>query len=184
MKFNREQLYYLDLHPVIALTLTDFVMFESYPGYLSRFVLRERDYLMDYPVEDLELAFIELPKFEKPLEQLDGRLEQWLYFIKHAPDLTMIPPHWAAVSVLRQAFDLANRMNLDPEELEDLERREIFIADQRNALLKAQRQGHAEGRKEQALDIARALLDVLDLDTIAAKTGLSVEELRQLRSDS
>jgi predicted transposase/invertase (TIGR01784 family) len=176
---------YLDLHPVIALTLTDFVMFESCPGYLSRFVLRERDYLMDYPVEDLELAFIELPKFEKPLEQLDGRLEQWLYFIKHAPDLTMIPPNWAAVPALRQAFDLANRMNLDPEELEDLERREIFIADQRNALLKAQRQGHveghAEGQREQTMEIARALLDVLDLDTIAAKTGLSVDELRRLR---
>ena len=175
---------YLDLHPVIALTLTDFVMFESYPRYLSRFVLRERDYLMDYPAEDLELVFVELPKFEKPLEALEGRLEQWLYFIKHAPDLTMIPPNWAAVPVLRQAFDLANRVNLEPEELEDLERREIFIADQRNALRKAQRQGHAEGRKEQALDIARALLDVLDLDTIAAKTGLSSDELQQLRNEA
>jgi predicted transposase/invertase (TIGR01784 family) len=96
----------------------------------------------------------------------------------------MIPPNWAAVPVLRQAFDLANRVNLEPEELEDLERREIFIADQRNALLKAQRQGYAEGRKEQALDIARALLDALDLDTIAAKTDLSIEELQQLRNEA
>lgn len=172
---------YLDLHPVIALTLTDFVMFESYPGYLSRFVLRERDYLMDYPVEDLELAFIELPKFEKPLEALASRLEQWLYFIKHAPDLTMIPEQWAVAAALRQAFELANRANLEPEELEDLERREMFIADQRNALLKAQRQGYAEGRREQALDIARSLLDVLDVETISAQTGLSVDELRRLR---
>lgn len=147
-------------------------------------MLRERDYLMDYPVEDLELVFIELPKFEKSLEELGGRLEQWLYFIKHTPDLTMIPPNWAAVPVLRQAFDLANRLNLEPEELKDLERREIFIADQRNALRKAQRQGHAEGRREQALEIARALLDVLDLETISAKTGLRVDELQQLRSES
>lgn len=176
---------YLDSHPVIALTLTDFVMFESCPGYLSRFVRRERDYLMDYPVEDLELAFIELPKFEKPLETLESRLEQWLYFIKHAPDLTMIPEQWAVAAALRQAFELANRANLEPEELEDLERREMFIADQRNALLKAQRQGYAEGRaegqREKALDIARSLLDVLDVETISAKTGLSVDELRQLR---
>ncbi|MDS4028600.1 MAG: Rpn family recombination-promoting nuclease/putative transposase [Candidatus Contendobacter sp.] len=179
---------YLDLHPVIALTLTDFVMFESYPGYLSRFVPRERDYLMDYPVEDLELVFIELPKFATSLEELGGRLEQWLYFIKHAPDLTMIPPNWAAVPALRQAFDLANRVNLEPDELEDLERREVFIADQRNALRKAEKtgfnQGHAEGRREQTLEIARALLDVLDLETISAKTGLTLDELRQLRSES
>ena len=96
----------------------------------------------------------------------------------------MIPPNWAAVPVLQQAFGLANRVNLEPEELEDLERREIFIADQRNALRKAQRQGHAEGAQEKALDIARALLDVLDLETISAKTGLRVDELRQLRNSS
>lgn len=81
---------YLDVHPVIALTLTDFVMFEQHPASLSRFVLRVRDYLMDYPVDDLALTFIELPKFEKPLEALNGRLEQWLFFIKHAQNLSAI----------------------------------------------------------------------------------------------
>ena len=184
---------YPELHPVIALTLTDFIMFEQYPGYLSRFVLRERDYLMDYPVDDLELVFIELPKFEKPLEQLSGRLEQWLFFIKHAHDLSAIPENWATVSALRQAFEQANRINLEPEELDDLERREIFIADQRNAARKAEKmgfnkglaaghaEGHAEGERAKTLVIARALLDVLDLETISAKTGLSLAELERLR---
>ena len=55
-------------------------------------------------------------------------------------------------------------------------------------LLKAQRQGHAEGhaegQRQKALDIARALLDVLDLDTIAAKTGLSIDELQQVRNEA
>jgi predicted transposase/invertase (TIGR01784 family) len=130
-----------------------------------------------------------LPKFEKPLEQLSGRLEQWLFFIKHAHDLSAIPENWATVSALRQAFEQANRINLEPEELDDLERREIFIADQRNAARKAEKMGfnkglaagHAEGERAKALDIARALLDVLDLETISAKTGLSLAELEKLR---
>lgn len=41
--------------------------------------------------------------------------------------------------------------------------------------------GHAKGERAKALDIARSLLDVLDLETISAKTGLSVAELQQLR---
>jgi len=44
--------------------------------------------------------------------------------------------------------------------------------------------GLAEGRVEQARDIARQLLDVLDDDTIAATTGLSVDEVRLLRTEA
>lgn len=45
-------------------------------------------------------------------------------------------------------------------------------------------EGHAEGQRQKALSIARALLDVLDLDTIAAKTGPNVGKLWQLRSQT
>ena len=49
------------------------------------------------------------------------------------------------VSALRQAFELANQSNLTPEELEDLEHREMFIHDQRNAIKRALNQGREEG---------------------------------------
>ena len=185
---------YALLNPVIALTLVDFVLFENLNQVISRFILKERDFLMDYPIYDLELVFVELPKFDKPLEQLDGRLDQWLYFMRHAQDLSMIPESLATVPVLQQAFGIANQVNLTPEELEDLERREIFIQDQRNALLKARKQGlvqgraegHAEGlqegQRDKALAIARALLDVLDDATISQKTGLDLATVTNLRA--
>jgi predicted transposase/invertase (TIGR01784 family) len=185
---------YALLNPVIALTLVDFVLFENLNQVISRFILKERDFLMDYPIYDLELVFVELPKFDKPLEQLDGRLDQWLYFMRHAQDLSMIPESLATVPVLQQAFGIANQVNLTPEELDDLERREIFIQDQRNALLKARKQGliqgrvegHAEGlqegQRDKALAIARALLDVLDDATISQKTGLDLATVISLRA--
>ncbi|MEL6384796.1 MAG: Rpn family recombination-promoting nuclease/putative transposase, partial [Cyanobacteria bacterium J06626_18] len=40
---------YTLLNPVIALTITDFVMFEDLEAYRSRFVLWEKDFLIDYP---------------------------------------------------------------------------------------------------------------------------------------
>ncbi len=39
-----------------------------------------------------------------------------------------------------------------------------------------------EGEQQKALQIARQLLDVLDVETISQKTGLSVAEIRRLSS--
>lgn len=38
-----------------------------------------------------------------------------------------------------------------------------------------------EGKLEEKIEIARNLLDVLDDETIARKTGLSIEEVKKLR---
>ncbi len=186
---------YTDLSPVIALTLTDFVMFPGHEPYLSRFTLKEKDFLLDYPQDDLELVFVELPKFDKPLSELESQSERWLYFIRHAKDLTAIPAEFQGDAPLRHAFDLANAAQLSPEEEEDLEKREIFIHDQRNAIIKATKQGIEQGIKlgiELGIDqgalaektaIARKLLDVLDDATIAAKTGLAAVDVARLRED-
>jgi hypothetical protein len=37
---------------------------------ISRFVLKEKEFLVDYPSCDLELVFVELPKFKLDLAQL------------------------------------------------------------------------------------------------------------------
>ena len=84
-------------------------------------------------------------------------MEQWLFFLKHAKQLSAIPSEMSNVPALQQAFQFANQANLSPEELEDLEHREIFIHDQRNALKLARRQGLEEGREEGA-ERERALI--------------------------
>ncbi|MDR3253899.1 MAG: hypothetical protein LBT07_02915 [Endomicrobium sp.] len=43
--------------------------------------------------------------------------------------------------------------------------------------------GKQEGEKQKAIQIARNLLDVLDVATIANKTGLSVEEIDKLNEE-
>ncbi|MEK0183195.1 transposase, partial [Microcoleus anatoxicus PTRS3] len=79
---------------------------------------------------------------------------------------------------------------LSREELEDLDRREQFIYDQQGAIIKAVQegieqgieQGREEGMREKAIAIARQLLSRLDDRTISQTTGLSVEDVRNLRS--
>ncbi|MBF0349969.1 MAG: hypothetical protein HQM11_03005 [SAR324 cluster bacterium] len=45
-------------------------------------------------------------------------------------------------------FEIANESNLSREKLDELEKREMFIHDQRNAIRKALRQGKEEGLRE------------------------------------
>lgn len=41
--------------------------------------------------------------------------------------------------------------------------------------------GVKEGEKKKAIEIAKSLLDILDIETIALKTGLSVDEINKLK---
>lgn len=192
---------YTLLNPVIALTITDFEMFPHLDRVISRFVLKEKDYLIDYLIYDIELVFVELPKFSKQLEELETLTDQWIYFIKTARSLDTVPETMGAVPEIKKAFAIANQANLTREELEDLEKQEIYIHDQRNAIKRAMRQGREQGReqgrqegrqegreegreegmREAKLEIAKQLLDVLDEELISQKTGLSLEDIQNLK---
>ncbi|MCP2728428.1 Rpn family recombination-promoting nuclease/putative transposase [Limnofasciculus baicalensis] len=167
------------LNPVIALTITDFEMFPNTAKIISSYCLKEKQDLTDY-TDDIELVFVELPKFAKKLEELETVTDKWLYFLKSANTLREVPPSMAVIPEINQAFDIARQSKLTKRELESLEKREMFIHDSHNAILKAKQEAREEGMKEKALAIARELLDVLDMETISQKTGLSISEIQKL----
>jgi predicted transposase/invertase (TIGR01784 family) len=178
---------YTLLNPVIALTITDFEMFPEAPDrIISRYRLKEKDDLTDYS-DDIELVFVELPKFQLVLEEVQSLVDKWLYFLNCASQLATVPSSLKAVPAIDHAFAVAEQSGLSPKELEVLEKREMALHDSRNAILKAQqdgvKQGLVEGEKRKAIEIARSLLDVLDVATIAGKTGLSLEDVRQLAGE-
>ena len=174
---------YRMLKPVIALTLTDFEMFPQRNHFTSRFVYREVSDGSLYPENDIELLFVELPKFTKELEQLETITDKWIYFIKSARSLTGIPDNMGDNPELQRAFEIANQANLSPEELEDFERREMFIYDQQGAVNLGMEQGRQQGREQEKLAIATKLLDVLDDEAIAKTTGLNLEAIKNLRGE-
>ena len=165
---------YRMLRPVIALTITDFEMFKNTNNLISRFVYKEEISNLPYPDNDLKLVFVELPKFTKEVDQLETLADKWIYFMKYAVTITNIPPVMDSVPEIHKAFGIADQVNLTPDELADLERREMFIYDQQGAILQAV--------QEEKQAIARQLLDRLDDPTIAQITGLSVQDVQNLRS--
>jgi predicted transposase/invertase (TIGR01784 family) len=171
---------YTLLNPVIALIITDFEMFPEQERIISRYRLKEKDDLTDYS-DDIELVFVELPKFKRELEELETLTDKWLYFLRSANKLKAAPASLDAVPALHHAFEVAKQSKLSKKELEILEKREMFLHDNRNAILKARQEGRAEGERQKAIEIARSLLDLLDINTISQKTGLSIAEIQALR---
>jgi predicted transposase/invertase (TIGR01784 family) len=177
---------YALLNPVIALTITDFEMFSDFDAVISRFVLKEKEFLVDYPSCDLELVFVELPKFKLDLGQLVSLTDKWMYFLQHTRELDAIPETMGAIAEIRQAFEVANQANLSRDELDELEHQLIFIQDQRGAIALATKQGLKQGLEQGTrttqVTIAQNLFAVMDDLAISRTTGLPIDEVRVLRS--
>lgn len=170
---------YDQLYPVIALTITDFLLF-SHPKVISRYLLKEMEDNSPYdPEQNLQLVFAELPKFQKSLEDLETLTDRWLYFLKEAETLTLIPASFSGIPPLCQALEVANLSGLTPEELQFFEGSQMVLRDRQNALAYAEQQG----RQSKAEEIARSLLGRLPLEEISEITGLAIESLQKLTSE-
>ncbi len=170
---------YTLLNPVIALTITDFEMFPEQERIISRYRLKEKDDLTDYS-DDIELVFVELPKFKRELDELETPTDKWLYFLRSANKLQIAPPNLDEVPALHHAFEVAKQSKLSKKELELFEKREMFLHDNRNAILKARQDGRAEGERAIAIAFSRSLLGLLDIETISQKTGIGIAEIQAL----
>ena len=176
---------YTLLNPVIALTIVNFKMFDFKKDkkYKSSFKLFEKETFTKYK-DDIELIFIELPKFKKSLDDCETIEDKWIYFIKNARGLDVVPKD--TNSTIKEAYTIANRANLSKEELELQDKREDFLFIQKSSIEKAKREarekGIEEGKKEEKIKIAKvSLKQNIDIKTIALITELSIEEIEDLR---
>jgi len=200
-QLERGQEYHM-LNPVIALTLTDFIMFPELEGQvITRFALIEKTRLIAYPEGDVELVFVELPKFQRGIEELRGLTDQWLYFVRRAAELERVPERLGMVQEISTAFEIAEAARLTPEEERALEMKVRWIADQksllemklsaeeqaRRAQQEAQRaQQEAESARQDTERAQRAAVQLmtemgLEMDVIAARLGISQELCQKLR---
>jgi predicted transposase/invertase (TIGR01784 family) len=139
---------YFDLNPVIALTITDFKLFPATEKVISCFYFQEAEDHSPYQENELKMVFVELPKFTKQLEELESLIDKWIFFIKEAPSLEIIPDKMKEIPQLEKALNIANQAGLSVEELEKIRKQEMFLEDRRGALSLAKREGREEGREE------------------------------------
>ena len=147
---------YRKLKPFVGLTITDFVLFEEHEEIITKFRFKEDKKLFNYR-DELTLMFLELPKFKKELSDLETLSDKWIYFIKSAPSLEVIPSSLEEVSEIEAALNIANRANLNNEELEEIQKQEILIEDRKGEISLARKEGIEIGREQVAKQILRQI---------------------------
>ncbi len=171
---------YERLKTVISLKIADFEMFENQPDFMSRFVFKEKEQQFECPDTEIELVFIELPKFTKQLAELETTAEKWIYFLKNTNTLETVPETLSAVPEIHQALRIASEDNFTEAELTQLQNQELWIQDQQIAIDVARDQVTKTAQLSLILRQLVRRLGAISPDTENCIRQLGIDELEEL----
>ncbi|MEZ4827104.1 MAG: Rpn family recombination-promoting nuclease/putative transposase [Bacteroidia bacterium] len=163
--------FYDTLNPTIFIGILDFRLSQN-PRYISRHRILDVE-TGERIMEDMEFNFIELPKFKLGRNDLKTLVEKWVFFIKEAENLEVIPEEIDDPGLLT-AFEEANIQTWSQEELEAYDYAGLRETEDRLRLEKAK----VEAIKESRITMARQMKsDNMETEIIKKYTGLTDEEL-------
>ncbi|MBF0317805.1 MAG: Rpn family recombination-promoting nuclease/putative transposase [Nitrospirae bacterium] len=191
---------YPNLKPVIYIGIVDFKIFNG-DNYLTRHLILDTDTLKQ-ELKDFEFNFIELPKFTKGEDDVESIIEKWVYFIKNAYSLEMVPKS-ADFLEIKEAYEIANEITWSKKEMEVYEYWQMRLQDERGALensfdeglaegqrkglIEGQRKGLIEGQRKGLIEGIEGMLEIKYADEAATlmavvRTIESVEQLQAFKS--
>jgi predicted transposase/invertase (TIGR01784 family) len=186
---------YEKLNPVYFIGILEFEIGQS-KSYFSKHKVLDVE-TKEHVIQDVEFNFIELPKFNKTIDQLETSIDQWIYFIKNAEKLTVIPEN-VHDEGLKEAYIEAEKQSWTQPELEDYQRAWIKEIDEINRIQFAEKKATIRGLNkgiEQGIEkgiqkgieqgIARGKTQVakslkengVSAEIIMATTGLTKEQI-------
>jgi predicted transposase/invertase (TIGR01784 family) len=166
--------FYTKLKPVIFIGIFDFDFTEG-GKYLSHHAVCDVEN-GERTLKDMDFYFIELPKFKKKLPELTEITDKWIYFIKEAETLLVIPEN-VDDEGLKAAYQDANKYTWTKEELEAYDYASMREQDERGKVELAEKRA----KKRSKLEIAKKLKEMgISSYDIEKATGLSDEEIDEL----
>ncbi|MBQ0128273.1 MAG: Rpn family recombination-promoting nuclease/putative transposase, partial [bacterium] len=138
--------------------------------------------------DKLTFIYLEMPKFDKTEDELDGMLDKWFFVLKN---LTRLFDRPAALQeqVFKKLFEQAEIARFTPEEVLEYEDSVKIYRDLKNSIdtsfskgkMEGIAEGRVEGKKETNIVNARKMkAKGYPIDDIADITGLSKEEIVRL----
>lgn len=168
------------LKTVISLKIADFEMFENQSECLTRFVFKEKDPQLDCPDTEIELVFVELPKFKKELAALETTAERWIYFLKNPSTLSTEPEILRRFPEIEKALRMAREENFSQEELKQLDNQEEWMKDQQIAIDLAREQEKKTTQLSLVLRQIVRRLGTIEPETENCIRQLGLQELEDL----
>jgi predicted transposase/invertase (TIGR01784 family) len=177
------------LTPIYFIGLLNFEVdrFKTSPEYLHHGKITDIK-TKEVMYDNLNMIYVEIPKLKKSEEELSNHLEWWLYVFQNLNRLQAIPETLKG-DVIEGAFERAEFLKLPKAEQDKYHKNLKVYRDLMNSLETAKKEGIEEGIEkgieqgiqQRSLEIAKSLLNILDNETIALKTGLMLEEVETLR---
>lgn len=127
--------------------------------------------------DKLTFIYLEMPKFNKTVEELETRFDKWFFIIKNLHKLDRIPEKLKE-NIFLQLFETAEISKFSQQEYQDYENSLKYYRDMKNSLDTAKEEGKIEGKIEVAKN---ALKESLPVDIIIKLTGLTEEEINELK---
>ena len=123
--------------------------------------------------DKLTFIYLEMPKFNKTIDELETRFDKWLFVLRNLNRLDRVPDKLKE-QIFEKLFETAEIAKFTPDQVRSYEDSLKYYRDLKNSLDTAS--------DERAIDIAKNLLkNGVDIDIIVNSTGLSLKQIEKLK---
>ncbi len=126
--------------------------------------------------DKLSFTYLEIPKFNKSINELQSDYERWLFAFKNLHKLSDMPKELEE-GIFKKLFELAEIARMQPKERFIYEDSLKDYWDLKSSMKTYFREGKEEGKKEIALAM---LKEGVEIDKIVQFTGLNAQEIKSL----
>ena len=166
--------------PVYFVGFMDFSLHEGSDRVLYRYSLRENE-TGEEMTGSLQFVFLELTNCRKALTPEATFLDNFCYALHNMEHLTDRPEELKE-EIFKRLFKTAEIATFTPEERIKYENDMTTERDIQNYISYAREKGLEEGRAEGRMETARNMLaDEISIDLVAKYTGLSIEQVKELK---
>ena len=122
--------------------------------------------------DKLTFIYLEMPKFNKTVDELENRFDKWLFVLRNLNRLDRVPDKLKE-QIFEKLFETAEIAKFTPDQVRSYEDSLKYYRDLKNSLDTAS--------EEKAIEIAKTMLsDNVSLDLISKYTGLPIEKIQTL----
>lgn len=127
--------------------------------------------------DKLTFIYLEMPKFNKTIDELENRFDKWLFVLRNLNRLDRMPEKLKE-KIFNKLFETAEIAKFTPEQVQSYEDSLKYYRDLKNSLDTAKEVGFLEGKTEVAL---KMLKEEFPIQVISKITGLSEEAILKLK---
>lgn len=131
--------------------------------------------------DKLTFIYLEMPKFNKTIDELNTRFEKWLFVLRNLNRLDRVPDKLKEL-IFEKLFETAEIAKFTPDQVRSYEDSLKYYRDLKNSLDTARDEGIIEGIEKgiekvakNALKIGKSISEIIEL------TGLTKEQIEKLK---